>query len=137
MPWSVEYRSDPSYIETRYEGILRPDELRAAIEATMAASIKERTLRFLGDCSLLEGGHSVVDLYAMVDLLEASGVARGMREAIIMPFLAPAARDVQFWETAAMNRGFFVRLFPDREQALTWLLEETPDSPPAGGVSMP
>jgi hypothetical protein len=126
MPWSVEFRHDLNIVETRYEGILRPDELRTAIEKTLELSVKENALLFLGDCSRLEGGHSVVDLYAMVDMVEVSGVAHGLREAIIMPSLASPAKDVLFWETAAMNRGFHVRVFPDRDQALAWLLESTP-----------
>jgi hypothetical protein len=38
-----------------------------------------------------------------------------------IPRFPQAAADAAFWETAAFNRGFQVRLFEDLESALEWL----------------
>jgi hypothetical protein len=122
MPWTLSYDSEGNFVETTYSGTLAPDDLRAAIEQSLALARDRGTILFLGNCSMLEGGHSVVDLYFFVGLLETGGVPRTMREAILMPALdSSAAGNVHFWETAARNRGFEVRIFSDRGAALEWL----------------
>ncbi|HNF96198.1 MAG TPA: hypothetical protein PK493_02835, partial [Pseudomonadota bacterium] len=78
---------------------------------------------FLGDCSRLEGGHDIFTLYGFVRLLESLGLVGRLKEALIMPTLAAPARDVEFWETACLNRGLLVRVFPDRESACDWLCQ--------------
>ena len=122
MPWSIKYHSDGCFVETRYEGILRPDELRAAVAATLEAGGIHHTRSFLGDCTKLEGGHSIVDLYPLVDLVESFDSSRKLREAIILPLLSAPTKDVEYWETAVRNRGFTIRLFRSRDAAMRWLL---------------
>ena len=71
----------------------------------------------------LAGGHSAGDPFAVIGLLEGTGAARTLREAIVVPGSTLAAPDVQFYEDACRNRGWNVRLFPDRESAMAWLRE--------------
>lgn len=134
MPWSVRFVTEQNYVETQYAGVLTGEELRAAVHATLDAGKAAGTHDYLGDCTAMEGGHSVVDLYPLVDLLEASNTARTYREAIILPTLSAPAKDVAFWETAAKNRGFTIRLFTNREEALRWLLARTPSVPSSSGA---
>jgi hypothetical protein len=108
-------------VRTAYAGRMSPEELRAAIEATLALARERQCLRFLADCSALEGGHSAVDLYRMAEALSAAGLDRRLREAVVLPRGTPATEDVRFWETACLNRGFNVRIFPDEAAALPWL----------------
>lgn len=69
------------------------------------------------------GGHSIVDLYALIKLLESRDL-RGLKEAILMPSLQASRQDVEFYETACLNRGFNVKVFRDRQAALDWLAED-------------
>ena len=125
MPWQTSYLEDLDAVLTVYDGVLSPQSLQEAIETTIALGKERGTTRFLGDCSTLEGGHSVVDLYAMAGLIESVGIARNAHEALVLPQLNAAARDVEFWETACRNQGFQVRVFQTVPEARAWLEETT------------
>lgn len=122
MAWRCERMSAHPIIETAYVGLLDHAELEAAVRATIELAQRTGTLRFLADCSRLEGGHSIMALYGIANTLSASSAAHGMREALLLPALPKAAEDVRFWETVCRNRGLTVRIFEDRKAAMDWLL---------------
>lgn len=121
MPWSVTYRAEIAVVETVFAGLVRPEELRGAFEASMAKAREFGVMWFLADCSCLEGGHTILDLYGLVESLDAVPRSLGFREAILMPSLAGAAEDVRAYETFCVNRGLPVRIFGERDKALAWL----------------
>lgn len=122
--WRVTYHSGTGVVEAVFGGELTPEELRAAVETTIDTARRHASFLVLADCLELQGGHSLFDLYALVDFLQDSGVPPSFREALLMP---GAGRDwfdgVEFWETACLNRGLAVRIFSDRDAALAWLQE--------------
>lgn len=122
MPWDVRYDAERRFVETRFAGRVEPDVLRTAAVATLHCGAEHGTHRYLADCTLLEGGHSVLDLYGLLEILvEARPPA--FREALLMPSLDAPRQDVEFWETSCANRGFVVKLFAERDDALAWLTE--------------
>lgn len=125
MPWTTSYLPDLKAVLTVYSGLITLPELRAAAAATIALARQNGTDRLLGDCVGLEGGHSIVDLYGLGQLIESIPGATGIHEALVLPQLAAAARDVQFWETTCRNRGIDVRVFRTMEEARSWLIERT------------
>lgn len=123
MPWCVNHDAKLPFLETRYSGVLTPAELSAAVQATINMVRTHELYQLLGDCTALEGGHSVFDLYALVDVLLATGLAHRIKEAIVLPTLPMATEKVEFWELACMNRGVQVRIFTDRQSAIAWLAQ--------------
>ena len=121
MPWNVSYLSDARVVETRYTGHMPKNDLRAAVAATIAAAAEHGTARFLSDCQKLLGGHTVVDLFVIVEELAGTKPDKSIKEAIILPLEKTPADHVRFWETACRNRGMDVHAFESRDQALEWL----------------
>lgn len=124
MPWQMIHHPQLGVIETLYSGELTPDELYAAAKAALSLGAEHSAWRFLGDCVGLQGGHSVVDLYGVLELLQAAGFTPSMREALLVPESpdAPMAEEIAFWQTACLNRGVEVRIFHERAAALDWLV---------------
>ncbi len=77
----------------------------------------------LTDTRELQGGHSLADLYFLSDWLVQQQAFR-LREAVLMPVSAAVQDNARLWETACFNRGLNVKVFNDRDAALTWLLEK-------------
>jgi hypothetical protein len=122
MPWHAGLHPNLPIIETSYSGVLSRDELAAAFDTTAElVRTTSRTL-LLGDCSLLDGGHSLVDLWAHAESLGPGVASLGLKEAVILPGNAAAAGLVKFWETTCLNRGINVRAFSNRSSAVEWLL---------------
>jgi dihydroorotase len=67
------------------------------------------------------GGHSVLDLYNLISLYKDSGFPNNFKEAILMPNLNDPVENVQFYETACLNRGYNVKVFNDKDNAVLWL----------------
>ncbi|MFN7913851.1 MAG: hypothetical protein U0Q55_00830 [Vicinamibacterales bacterium] len=124
MPWSVTVDSSAGVVTTVYAGLLPPAVLRQAVAATLQACVEHSCVKLLADCSGLEGGHTVMDLYDAATELGATPGSSLLKEAVLVPLMPDAADTVAFWETAAVNRGIQVKLFTNRDDALVWLLAD-------------
>lgn len=131
MPCSVVYDAETAIVRMTFAGIVPPEELKTAVGRTLELAAAHGALRFLADCRLMEGGHSLFDLFAKAQEIERSGLSRSVREAVLLPVSERARADVQFWETATRNRGFEVRVFRDLDSAMAWLVGT---APAAGGA---
>ncbi|MFO1318856.1 MAG: hypothetical protein U1F52_04530 [Burkholderiales bacterium] len=121
MPISTHYDEALGIMEMRFEGRIGARELDAAVNAALSLARTTGARRLLADCAGLENGPSVADLYYLSAKVAAEGPDT-WKDAIIRPKHSEAARDVVFWESTSLNRGLDVQVFPDRAQALAWLL---------------
>lgn len=121
MPWKLEVSGSPAIIEVIYEGDVAAPELEAAFASALAEGIRRQSPLFLANLVLLTGGHSIIDLMDIVTRIEAGGIDRRFREAVLVPPGTPIGPHAEFYETACRNRGFNARVFNDREEALAWL----------------
>ncbi len=125
MPWSIVEPPGSEIVEVIYSGTIPPPELAAVVKQLLDRLEKKERVRMLTDLTTLVGGHSIVDLYVLVDEIHRRGLAGRYREAIILPKAAATAEMAGFWETACTNRGIEVRLFTDRAKAMAWLVDES------------
>jgi len=121
MPWKVEFNGDHKIIEIKYSGIVTPAELKDAFAAVVVMTKKHNTLLYLADCSEMIGGHSVLDLYALISLFETYDLSRNLKEALVLPNLKSSIEDVKFYETACLNRSYYVKIFSNVHDAVLWL----------------
>jgi hypothetical protein len=77
--------------------------------------------RFLVDAREVEAGGSAFDVLAIAEFLSSLPPGVIEREAVVLPREPGAAAQMEFFETAARNRGLNVRVFRAREDALNWL----------------
>jgi hypothetical protein len=122
MPWKLSTLTEPPILELCFEGTLTPAELKKAAQTTLDLAVATGIYRVLADGTALQGGHSIVDLYATVQLLTSFDFVHELKEAVLLPALPSVAADARFWENACVNRGIQVRLFDDRGAAVAWLL---------------
>jgi len=124
MPFTLAFLADLGIVEGRYSGRIDAASLREAFDRMLAVGREHGAHRFLSDCTALHGGHTLFDLYELVDRLVEIRPGHRMREALLLPVIEPAARNVEFWQTACRNRGLDVRCFHRREDALDWLQQD-------------
>ena len=123
MPFQVRLNATPPLVEAVFAGKLTPPELTAAAEGMLDLARKNAVYRVLADCTALEGGHSLFDLYALADFIFASGLSNKIKEAVVLPLAAEAVEAVRFWEITCKNRGILVKVCEDRQSAIDWLKE--------------
>ncbi len=124
MAWHIAFDEPTRVVETTYAGLLGIEEIRAAALATLDAGRAHGTHLYLGDCLTLEHAATLFNIYDLVRFYESLPLDFIMKEAILLPLAPDASDDLKFYETTAKNRGYNVRVFNDRAEALRWLLEK-------------
>lgn len=129
MSWSAFVHPTLPIIETRYADAMTPEELQAAVAETIRLAMETGHRLFLGDCTALRQAPSTSDIYTLFEAIERTGLAHEAREAMVLPETVPPGSDVaenlRFFEDLAVNRGFRVQVFADRQVALEWLVPPT------------
>lgn len=108
-------------LELQYQGLVPTTELLSCINEAITLAEKHQRNRVLTDCQELTGGFHLADLYKEIERLSTAPLPAGMREAIIQAKDPSMQEMVNFWQTACLNRGLNVAVFPDRQTALKWL----------------
>ena len=125
MSYSVDYNSALGLVEFAFVGRVTGKEFREATIVGLDLARKSKTNLFLIDDSELEDAGSVGDLYELPALYQELGFERSSKGALVLPAKsAMAAQDAEFWETVCINRGWIVKSFTSREEAINWLTKE-------------
>jgi len=121
MTWRVDYNSELGFIQCTYTGLVTINEFKEATNKVIALSKSYKTNRVLIDDSKLEIAVSTAEIYKLPLFYEDVNANRRSRMALILPTAPQAREDVQFYETVCRNRGWFIKAFNGRQEAIDWL----------------
>lgn len=120
MPWSAEYSPDDLIVIT-HSGIMTRQDYRTEATEVLQLARDRDIRRFLVDNTTLEPTLGAADIYDFPRIYDELAADRAARIAVISSPQDAVRRNLQFYETVCVNRGYNVRLFDTREQALDWL----------------
>lgn len=123
MPWDIQLDPGQTMMIIQYKGQVSPDELDACLMAAKAMAVRTGVMKIMADCLGLTGGHGIMDLFELISRFDSMGIPRTIKEAVLLPNIPSMQKDVSFYETACLNRGYNVRVFHDRADAVRWLSE--------------
>ena len=123
MPTTVRFLESDRVVESLYSGSVGSDEFAHSVERAIDLATAHVSFLFLSDLTDLEKGPAPGDLFAMIQMLETRGLPRTLREALVVSPRFPDPGDARFYEDACRNRGWDIRIFPDRKSGLARLLE--------------
>ena len=126
MNLSIDIREDLGYLLCTITGKWVTDELKNFIDTISAESREQGHTRILADMSLVSGPPPEMDRYNL-GIYVASALC-GVKAAIIYRKVLAD----NFFEDTAVNRGAWIKVFPDKETALQWLMEDPPNKADAG-----
>jgi len=119
----VALACDLPIVEAKFVGLVGRDELFRIVSQGLELARTHGVHRHLVDCTELEGGHSLADLFNIAKTIVESP-ARGLfREALLSRPGSPVDHEISFFQTTARNRGLDVRCFAAREEAVAWLIK--------------
>jgi hypothetical protein len=125
MSWQTVHNKKLGILEVTFSGSPDIEELKEAVLFSLNLCRINQVTRVLADCSGLVTANddSILKNYELGTFYESLSIEVVMKEAIILPVSEKAASMMYFFETTARNRGFNVRVFSNREEALEWLLD--------------
>ncbi len=122
MSYQITQTGAPPYILIQYLGEVTSKDLLDAVAEAAKLSQDSGLLLFLADCSRMSVGHSELVLRQVLTIIEQSKIPPAFKEAILLPKAGTPVESASLYETTARNRGYNVRLFENKEDALKWLL---------------
>ncbi|MEI7527296.1 MAG: hypothetical protein WCK76_00015 [Elusimicrobiota bacterium] len=122
MSYQISKTGAPPYILIQYLGEVSSKDLLDAVAEAAKLSQDSGLLLFLADCSRMSVGHSELILRQVLNIIEQSKIPPAFKEAILLPEAGTPVESARLYETTARNRGYNVRLFESKEDALKWLL---------------
>ncbi len=124
MPWTAKYNGELKAVEVVSQGVVTPEDLRHQVSHAVTLGQAHQTDRILRDDEHVTNAFSAIDLVSLVDAYAELGLPQSTRIAVLLPAAPQSACALRFYETAARNRAYNVRVFPGRLAAATWLMME-------------
>lgn len=122
MPWSVTFNSSLNIIEEVFSGIVTAPEFREAVSKRISLEKETGSTKVLNDVSEVEVDASILDLLDFPNKqYQEEGSNRNVRMALVMPKSKRARELAEFFITACLNRGWQVKNFNVRQEAIAWL----------------
>ena len=123
MPWTMGFTDDGRILRVLIEGRLSASEAGEMTQKSVALAAQEQATRIMLDCSKAQLDVPILDVYGLPDLYASRGVSRRVHAAVLLPKDGYRREVYEFYEDVCRNRGYFVRLFEDEDEAWAWLRE--------------
>lgn len=123
MPYEVKFDDKLSIIESTLTGVLSSDEVRGCTEELISSSVMHGAGAFLIDALKLTSVSSAAEVYDIPERYQEGGLSKSSRFAVVLPELRSAHEIVTFYDNVCNNRGWSVRPFETRYQAIGWLTD--------------
>ena len=124
MTIKTDYIEELKIIESIFGEKVTIEEMKTKASEAVELGVQKGTNLFLVDCTHLKKGGSIVQLYSIGDYYEKLDIGLGTKQAVVLSEAVEPQRDIRFYETAIRNRGYDVRVFADRSEAIAWLVRE-------------
>jgi len=127
MAWSINNNPDRQYVEGIFKGKTSWQDIQALTAECITIQREQGARYFLINTLEMLPTASIADVFQLpAHEYEQQGVDRETRIAIVFSPYGESQDIVTFYETACVNRGWQVRCFTNKHDAMSWLGEEIP-----------
>ena len=124
MSFAVKYNPEFRIIESVLADNVTKKDLLMHEAQCIALAKETNPTGILTDATQATLKVSMAALFDLPEFYAVQGLRRSVRIAILPPTSDAENRLVDFYETVCLNRGWTVRTFTERQEALDWLLGE-------------
>jgi hypothetical protein len=125
MGWSIAVSEGESVVHAVVSGEITMGAVRRTMSEGMEMAVKHGASKFLADLRAVRSRVSTVQIYLLPKLIEALGVGRDSRLALVISKDFKQEEDCRFYQTVSGNQGFVVGLFHESDKARQWLANGT------------
>ena len=134
MTSTVQYNSKLNIIEIVYTGRTTAADLTAITTKGIALTKEKDVFDVLIDVAEIELATSLIDIYNLpAKQYQAETLDHRIRISLIQPKSSKEKEAARFYETACVNRGWLVKTFPNRNDAIEWLRDGDSSNKPDAG----
>ena len=122
MGIQVRYIEEIQVIESSFDKTYTKQDIIDSAKQAVSLANEKGTNLYLADCTKLTRGRSVIEIYGIGDIYIGMNIPHGIRQAVILPTHKEIESNFRFYETATRNKGYDVKVFSDRIEAIAWLI---------------
>jgi hypothetical protein len=123
MSYQIEYEIKPGYLSARMSGERTMEAIVNGTKEMVGKGGELQQTRLLVDIRDLSGQLQMMESYDIVTREYPKIERTGIQRAAILDRVTSDPKQLAFFETVALNRGFNIRMFTDPKSAMAWLLE--------------
>ena len=124
MAWKVELDTENGFIHTVYSDIVAKDDILDSMTATLKMISGKGPQKFFTEWVNATSKLSTTEIFEIPGEWENAEVNRGSVLALLIQNDAKSKKNAQFYENACVNRGWRVRFFTQRNDAIEWLKKQ-------------
>lgn len=122
MPYKIEFMEEHGIVVIENKGEVSYEELvKQSQEAIELVQCKKARL-LLTDFSSVDTQASITDIFQFPKIYNGLGLDRTSRIAVLVSDETLGSKELSFYETICLNRGWQVRIFTKKDLALEWLV---------------
>ena len=125
MAWEIAHDKSLGLVEVVLAGVNTAEELREATVAGIARVRKTRATRGLINAVKQVEAPAMAELLELPSQYDDERLSHDTRIAYLGPERPELHDAAEFFETVCVNRGWAVRRFADREEAISWLTSDS------------
>jgi hypothetical protein len=123
MAYAIEYLPDEEIILITNRGLFTFDDFARQAREALEVTQRYHCKRLLVDCTAIITQADLYEIFNSPRVYEEMAAPRTNRVALLAPEDQHSREDIKFYETVCVNRGWLVRIFAQRSDAVHWLHE--------------
>ena len=121
MECSVSYDQENDCLIAHCQGIMDKEGQKKHAQEILKMATKHDCRCLLNDLRNATFEFSTIEIYELPRILEIEGIDHSWRRAVLVK--EEQIKEVHFFETVAVNRGYRVKIFAELNEAMEWLKE--------------
>ena len=121
MAWKVERDTRTGFIHSVYSGIVSKDDFMAGMDEALRLAAGKGPQKFLTEWVNATATLSTMEIFVIPSEWKSRDVNKKSYLALVVSKEKRKWEDAVFYENICRNRGWQVRVFSDRNEAIAWL----------------
>ncbi len=121
MEYNVDYDQENDYLIASDEGVLNFETMKKYVREIVNKAQECNCKRLLNDLRKARIGKDTMTIFSTPEAMEIEGIDQSWQRAVVVD--EQNKGDFRFYETVAVNRGHWIKLFTEFDDAITWLKE--------------
>jgi hypothetical protein len=123
MAYEIKLIKDKRIIEIENKNEITNEDMITQTKEVIILQHEKHIFSILADFASVRVNTNISDVFQFPELYEQMGMDHKSKIAVFVSDIEIKTEELQFYETICLNRGWNIKIFLDRKDAIKWLLD--------------
>ena len=124
MAYEIKLIKNKRIIEVKNSGKITNEDMIAQTQEVIKLQHEKNMFLILTEFAAVKVDVNISDVFQFPELYEQMGLDRKSKIAVLVSEIEIKAEELNFYETICLNRGWQIKIFLKKKEAIEWLLSE-------------